>query len=188
MDFKAHIQDYLNKEIDVINRLDLDAINEVMNLLEDARQRGARIYTCGNGGSAATASHFVTDFNKGVTLHRTPKFRFYCVNDNVPSITASANDICWEDAYLEDLKCKLEKGDILLGISGSGNSKNILKCMEYAKEVGAISIGLSGYNGGKLKEMCDYSLHVPIDNMQIVEDVHMIFDHLISYIFQQTLA
>lgn len=188
MDYKKQIQQYLDTEKEVFDKLDLDAINDVMNVLEDARQRGARIYTCGNGGSAATASHFVTDFNKGVTLNKTPKFRFYCVNDNVPSITASANDISWEDAYLEDLKCKLEKGDVLLGISGSGNSKNILNCMEYAKEVGAITIGLSGYSGGKLKEMCDYSLHVPIDNMQIVEDVHMIFDHLIMYIFCQTLA
>ena len=181
-DYYRQIADYINQEIEILRKLDQNAINEVMNVLEEARERGAKIYICGNGGSAATASHFVCDFNKGVSQKKDKKYQFVCLNDNVPSIMAIANDHGYDQVFLMQIEEKIKPGDILFCISGSGNSKNIVVAAEYAKSKGAKIIGATGFDGGALYKLADYHLHVPIDDMQITEDVHLIFDHLIMRI------
>ncbi len=182
MDYKQKIKQYIDEEIRVINSLDLDHINAVMNVLENARLSGKSIFICGNGGSAATASHFCCDFNKGVSEHQEKKYKFVCLNDNIPTMMAVANDISYDEIFRFPLKGKITPGDVFIGISGSGNSKNIVNAMEYAKSVGGITIALVGYSGGVLKDMADYHIHVNIENMQISEDIHMMMDHLMMYV------
>lgn len=188
MDYKKLIETYLEQEIDVLKRIDLSAVNAALNLLEEGIKREATIYVFGNGGSAATASHFQNDFNKGVSEHIDKKFRFLCLNDNVATIMAIANDIGYEDVFRFQLQGKVKEGDILMAISGSGNSINVINAVEYGKKFGCKVVGLTGYSGGKLKELSDISLHVPVNSMQITEDVHMIFNHLMMSVFYKTMC
>lgn len=179
MDYTQDIKAYLKKEIQVLESLDVNAINTAMNALMQARDRGADIYICGNGGSASTASHYACDFNKGLSeALGGQKFRFHSLTDNVPTMMAIANDYCYEDIFIRQLMGKLRKDDIVIGISGSGNSENVVRAIEFAKETGATTIGITGYSGGKVKNLVDISLHASINDMQISEDVHMILDHL----------
>lgn len=177
MTYINEIHSYLCKLKEAIDILSLEEINTVMLVLEKARQEGHTIFVMGNGGSSATASHYVCDFNKGVSINQEKKFRLICLNDNIPSLMAYANDLSFEDIFVEQLKNFFQEGDIVLGISGSGNSKNVLKAIEYANEHKGVTIGLTGYDGGKLKKMVQYSLHIPVDDMQITEDLHMVMDH-----------
>lgn len=176
------ISAYLRTEMEILSRLDQNAINALMNLMEETRKSGHRIFLCGNGGSAATASHFVCDFMKGVSLNQSVKYDLECLNDNTPLLSAVSNDIGYEEVFVMPLRAKLHPGDLVIGISGSGNSENVVRAIAYAKEHGARTAVLVGYSGGKLLAMADQAVHVPIDNMQIVEDVHMILDHLMMYI------
>ena len=180
-DYLADIDWYLNEERRVVASLDREAINSAMNALVDAAQRGASIYVMGNGGSSATASHFVCDFAKGVYLGAGLPFKMQCLSDNTPIVTAISNDIGYEDIFEFQLKGKVQEGDLVLAISGSGNSENVIRAVEYAKAHGAVIVGMTGYSGGRLMGLSDYKLHAPVDNMQIVEDIHMMFDHLIMY-------
>jgi len=186
-DYTISIRDYLDWEISVLNRLDLNAINDVMNAIVEAYQNSRRIYIFGNGGSAATASHFINDFNKGLSENLDKKFNFVCLNDNVPTLLAIANDLGYEYIFEYQLKGKLEPGDIVIAISGSGNSLNILRAVEYAKSQSNRVIGITGFAGGKLANISDISLNVPVDNIQITEDVHMIFNHMIMSILREEL-
>ncbi len=187
MDFKNKIKNYLDNETKVIAALDTEEINKTMNALLDCYNRGGTVYTCGNGGSASTATHMVCDFGKGTCYDLEKKFHFVCLNDNIPTILAIANDDSYDNVFVYQLKDRLTKNDILLAISGSGNSHNIIKAVDYAKKVGAKVIGMTGYNGGKLMKAADYHLHAPIDDMQITEDVHLIFNHMMMQIFWQYL-
>lgn len=182
MDYINELNAYREREIAVLNSLDLNSVNQVMNVLEDARLHGKRIFICGNGGSAATASHYCCDFNKGVSENQNDKYNFECLNDNIPTLMAVANDIGYEEVFRFPLKNKMKSGDILIGISGSGNSKNVVNAMEYAKSIGGTTIAIVGYSGGKMKEMADYNIHVNINDMQISEDIHMILDHMMMYV------
>ncbi|MCI8752622.1 MAG: SIS domain-containing protein [Lachnospiraceae bacterium] len=182
MDYIGKLQQYLNEEIRIIQSLDLNLVNTVMNILEEARLSNKNIYICGNGGSAATASHFCCDFNKGISEKQEQKYRFKCLSDNVPVMTAIANDISYEEIFRFQLKNEMSPKDIFIGISGSGNSKNVINAMEYAKEIGGVTIAVVGYNGGKMKDIADYNIHVNIDNMQISEDVHIILNHMMMYV------
>ncbi|MDO4565790.1 MAG: SIS domain-containing protein [Oscillospiraceae bacterium] len=177
-DFRAEILDYLELEKEAISRLDIRALSDALCALVEACEREARIFTLGNGGSAATASHMVCDFNKGISAYSPKKFRMTCLSDNIPTLMAIANDISYEDVFAEQLRGELKKGDVVLAISGSGNSKNIIKAVEYAKGEGAVIIGMCGYDGGRLKELSDFVMHAEIDDMQISEDLHMVFDHM----------
>ncbi|WP_195282966.1 D-sedoheptulose-7-phosphate isomerase [Harryflintia acetispora] len=188
MDYKKDIQNYIELEIEVLRKLDVDQINKALNLLDETRLRKGRIYICGNGGSAATASHFQNDFNKGVSEYIDIPFRFHCLNDNVATLMAIANDIGYEEVFRFQLRGNLEPGDILVAISGSGNSPNVIHAVEYAKSLGNQIIGLTGYTGGKLKELSDISLHAPVMSMQVTEDIHMIFDHLMMSVFYKYLC
>lgn len=187
-DYKSEITKYLENEIAVLHALDVDAINEVLNLLERTLDAENMIYIMGNGGSAATASHYQNDFNKGVSEYTEKKFRFLCLNDNVPTVMAIANDIGYDEIFRFQLRGKLRPGDVVIGISGSGNSRNVINAVEYAKECGNTVVGITGFNGGKLRELADFSLHVPVNSMQITEDIHMVFDHLMMSIFYRELC
>lgn len=188
MDYNELIETYLEQEIDILKRIDVSAVNEVLNLLEAGMKGEATIYVFGNGGSAATASHFQNDFNKGVSEHIDKKFRFLCLNDNIATIMAVANDIGYEEVFRFQLQGKIKKGDILMAISGSGNSPNVINAVEYGKKQGCKVVGLTGCSGGRLKELSDISLHVPINSMQITEDVHMIFNHLMMSVFYKSMC
>lgn len=182
MDYTKDIRTYLNEEIKVLESIDESEISNVMNILENCRLSGSRVFICGNGGSAATASHFTCDFNKGISYSQKVKYNFECLNDNVPMMMAIANDISYDDIFSEPLKNKMRKEDVLFAISGSGNSKNVVNAAKYAKSIGATVIALVGYDGGVLKTIADHSIHVKIGNMQIVEDVHMIMDHVMMFV------
>ncbi|RHR06677.1 SIS domain-containing protein [Pseudoflavonifractor sp. AF19-9AC] len=182
MNYVPQLRDYLETEQKILAQLDLDSVSTLMNLMEEARQNHKRIFICGNGGSAATASHFVCDFCKGVSLNQEVKYDFECLSDNTPLMTAIANDISYDDVFVIPLKAKLHQGDLVIGISGSGNSENVVRAIRYAREHGAKTVALVGYSGGKLLQEAEHAVHVNIDNMQIVEDVHMILDHMMMYV------
>ena len=177
-DFNADILIYLNRLQETIKRLDREEINKFINMLLDARDADKQIFIMGNGGSASTASHFCCDFNKGSSYGFNKRFKFICLNDNVPGMMAYANDVSYDDVFVEQLKNFFNPGDYVIGISGSGNSKNVLKAIEYANANGGVTIGLTGFNGGKLKQICALSVNMNIDDMQISEDLHMMMDHL----------
>ena len=187
MDFKKAIKEYYEREIRVIQNLNIDEINDAMNAIYDSYKKDGTIYVCGNGGSAATASHMQNDFNKGISEYVDRKFNFYCLNDNVATMMAIANDIGYEEIFRFQMRNKIKKNDLFIGISGSGNSKNVLNAAEYAKEQGIPVIGITGYGGGKLRELADYNMHVNENDMQIAEDVHMTFDHMMMKIFHNFL-
>ena len=197
------ITEYRDMEVKVLQKLDLDSINTVINVLEDARKRNAHIFICGNGGSAATASHYAGDFNKGVNMglaglssHGTDDksssehmsasgvsfYNFECLSDNQPTMLAVANDESYAEVFRYPLSVKMKAGDIVIGISGSGNSANVVNAMDYAKSHNATTIAIVGYDGGKMKKMADYNIHVDINDMQVAEDVHMFLDHLMMWV------
>lgn len=182
---KNLIKSYFDREIEVIKRLNIDDINAAVQAIWAAYEREATIYIFGNGGSAATASHYVCDFNKGISEKKDKKFNFVCLNDNYPQMMAIANDISYDEVFRYPLIDRLKPADLVIGISGSGNSKNVIRAVEYAKEIGASVVGITGYHGGKLKELADYHMDVMEDDMQISEDLHMVFDHMMYFVFNQ---
>lgn len=184
--YEEQIKKYIEMEKAVLDGLSAEDISTVMNILEDARINGKRIFICGNGGSASTAAHFECDFNKGISYDQKVKYDFECLSDNVPMMMAIANDIGYEDIFVVPLRNKLKSGDIVIGISGSGNSENVVKAIEYGNEIGAETIALVGYDGGRLKEIAKYYIHVKADNIQVVEDVHLMLDHMMTFILSGT--
>lgn len=187
MDYRNQIKEYLEAEMNVIHKLDIDTINEVINEIMGTYEKEGNIYIFGNGGSSATASHFANDFNKGLSEGQKKKFRFCCLNDNMPIVMAIANDCGFDKVFVMQLEEKVQKNDLVIGISGSGNSYNVIRALEYAKEQNVKTIGITGYDGGKVSKIVNISLNVPVKNMQLTEDIHMIFDHLIMTVIYQTL-
>lgn len=188
MDYTKEINTYLKYEIETLQSLDIEAINDALNLLLETFENDHTVYIFGNGGSSATASHYQNDFNKGISEYTEKKFNFLCLNDNIATVMAVANDIGFEEVFRFQLQGHIKPGDIVMAISGSGNSQNVLNAVEYAKKQGNKVIGITGFQGGKLKNLSDISLHVPINSMQITEDIHMIFDHLMMSIFYKTMC
>lgn len=176
-------RDYLGKLKAVINALNLKEIESIINELKIAHDQGKQIITFGNGGSAATATHFCGDLNKGVSYGQKKKFRAICLSDNVPTMMAYGNDVGYEDIFIEPLKNFLQSGDIVIGFSGSGNSRNVIKAIQYANTMGNTTIGFCGYDGGDLKKISKFAFHVAVDDMQKVEDIHLIVAHLIMQYF-----
>ena len=181
-DYRERIRKYIEMEKMALDLLEADAVSMVMNVLENARLTGKRVFICGNGGSASTASHLECDFNKGISYDQEVKYDIECLSDNVPMMMAIANDIGYDEIFVVPLRNKLKKGDVVIGISGSGNSTNVVKALEFANELGADTIAMTGYSGGKLKEIAKYNIHVDVNNMQIVEDVHLILNHMMMFI------
>lgn len=177
MDYIKEITAYFEREKQVLDAINKHDLNQVMNLLEIARNEGKQIFIMGNGGSAATASHFVCDFNKGISLGKDKRYKFICLNDNVPTMMAYANDMSYGDVFLGPLQNFFQKGDVVIGISGSGNSENVVRAMQWARDNGAVTIALTGYSGGKLAQIAEFGVNIPVDDMQITEDLHMVLDH-----------
>lgn len=155
----------------------------LLSVYDDERQ----IFIMGNGGSGSTASHFACDINKGCCFNIEKKFKVICLNDNVPTMLAYANDLSYDKVFVEQLKNFLQPGDVVIGISGSGNSENIIQAVSYAKENQAKTIGLTGFDGGRLAQLVDIPLIAAINDMQKVEDVHMIVVHMIMQYFCKAL-
>ena len=170
---------YYKKLIKSIELLDFQSIDHAVNLIRAAWQDKKQIICFGNGGSALTAQHFINDWNKSIFLASGKSFRGRCLTENMGLLTAYANDVCYQDIFIEQLKNILEPGDLVIGISGSGNSENVLRAITYANEMGNTTIGLCGYNGGKLKQLAQHIVWVSINDMQITEDLHFTFGHLV---------
>ncbi len=187
MDYKNDIFNYFSTLKKTIDLISIEDFNSVIEVLELARESDKTIFIMGNGGSAATASHYVNDFNKGMSVEGKKRYKFLCLNDNTPTIMAIANDISYEEIFVEQLKNFFNAGDIVLGISGSGNSMNVVKALEYANLNGGTTIGFTGYNGGKMLKICQHNVHIPINDMQITEDLHMVLDHCMMRVLSNYL-
>ena len=181
------IDDYFGLLKSTLDRIDRYSVQTFIQLLIEGYRGGKHIFIFGNGGSAATASHFVNDFNKGVSEGLNAGFRLICLNDNIPTLTAIANDIGYEEVFRLQLRNLLNPGDLVIGLSGSGNSANVINAMEYAKSHGATTFAFLGFDGGKLRSIADHIVLIPVNNMQIVEDIHMIMDHLVMTIVREHL-
>lgn len=187
-DFRADIEQYLSRLSDVIRLLNRDQINSAMNVIMETYEKEGRIFVFGNGGSASIASHFTCDFNNGVSLGMMKRFNFVCLNDNTPTMLAIANDHGYENIFVFQLENRLCKDDVILAVSGSGNSDNVIKAAEYAKKKGNKVIALTGYDGGELLKIADYPIHVNIDDMQKSEDMYIVLDHMMSQIIAAKLG
>jgi len=163
----------------VLQGLPFATIDRVADALWRAYVENRTLYVFGNGGSAALASHCACDFGKGTVVNGNRRFRVLALTDNVPLMTAWANDASYEDVFAEQLESLVHKDDIALAISGSGNSPNVLKALHVARNAGAFTIGLSGFKGGRMKDLCDLCVIVPSDSMQVIEDLHVCVNHAI---------
>ncbi len=178
---KVFSKNYIQYVSDVIQSISLDEIQGFIEVLLKARNEGSCIYFIGNGGSAATASHFVNDISIGTNSKNKP-FRALSLCDNQAVITAIANDSGYKEVFSQQLEVLLKKGDVVVAISASGNSENILRAMSVAKQKHATTVGLTGFDGGKLRELADITVHVPTGDKEYgpAEDAHMVLDHLVS--------
>lgn len=172
-----NVTDYFAQVQQALSSINPEAVLKLIQLLLEVNERDAFIYVCGNGGSAATASHFVNDLSKGTMVPGQRRFRAVALTDNVPLITAWANDTNYENVFSEQLRGLVRPNDVVIAISGSGNSPNVLKAIELAAESGAITVGWSGFSGGKLAKMVDLSIDIPCDVMEQIEDVHLSLAH-----------
>jgi D-sedoheptulose 7-phosphate isomerase len=178
---------YLEGLRKIINTIDVTAIATVTERLIAVNRRQGHIYVCGNGGSASTAAHLVNDFNKAASADARYGFRCHSLSDNVPMLTAVANDINYDDVFVCQLRNYLDQRDAVIAISSRGNSPNIINAVRYAKARGVETFGLTGYDGGLLRTLADYSIVVPADNMRHVEDVHLALNHLIVTLLSRRL-
>ena len=174
---------YKNDVLKAIETIDLEKVGQAIEILKEAREQGRHIFVCGNGGSASTASHFVCDMVKGASFGRNARFRIMALTDSLPTITAYSNDVDYECIFAEQLKNFAAPGDVVMAISGSGNSPNVLRAVEFANSVGCHSIALTGRNGGKLAPLAQLSIQVSNPHMGRIEDAHMIVMHMICYYF-----
>ncbi len=177
--FLVDIRHYFSAIQDLLDLIPFDAVEGVVEVLASANRDRHTVFICGNGGSAATATHFACDLAKRPTVDGQPRFRVVALTDNLALMTAISNDISYEAVFAEQLVPLVRPGDVVIGISGSGNSKNVLNAMQVARDAGAITVGFCGYDGGKLKGMVDYPVHVPSHVMAMVEDVHLMLEHAI---------
>lgn len=182
MNYKNHIEKYFEMVIFALKEIDKDKLVEAIKLIESTVHNNKKIYVMGNGGSASTASHFNSDLSNTVSQLKGKRINVSCLSDSIATITAIANDHSYDLIYKKQLYGRLKEGDLVIAISGSGNSKNIIKAVEYAKTVQAKIVAMTGYDGGKLKKIADLNLHVPINNMQVSEDIHLLFNHVITYV------
>jgi D-sedoheptulose 7-phosphate isomerase len=180
---------YFKELQQVIASLPKEGIDQIADTLVGAYRAGRMVFLCGNGGSAALASHLACDLGKGTAYCNGGKrFRVLALTDNLPTLTAWANDSSYEDVFSEQLRNFVEPRDVAFAISGSGNSKNVLNALRVAREAGAGTVGISGFQGGAMKSLCDVCVIVPSDNMQIVEDLHLAIAHSIFRIVHARMS
>jgi D-sedoheptulose 7-phosphate isomerase len=176
---KNLIANYLTEHNRIISSLDIDEINNAIELILETIENGGRVATCGNGGSATTASHYITDWNKMYFTHTRKKFDGICLSDNIGLMTAYANDLSYNDVFSEQVKYLLQPNDLLITISGSGNSANVLKATHVANNLNVKTLSICGYDGGQLKNISKHSVWVKSFDMQICEDAHVLFGHIV---------
>ena len=182
-------QTYFSEYAKILGQLPYSTIERIINLLYEAYTKDQRVFLFGNGGSAALASHFACDLGKG-TAHADSRkrFRVLSLTDNVPMLTAWANDTSYERVFAEQLQNFVEPGDVAFGISGSGCSANVLLGLEAARDAGGITAGLTGFQGGKMVERCDVCAIIPSDNMQIIEDLQLGITHAIFTVIRHRIV
>ncbi len=167
--------------------MDLTAVEKLSDAFLETYQKGGNIYTMGNGGSGASASHAAGDFLKGASFGLDRRFKMICLNDNLPSMMAIANDIGWDAIFEEPLKNFLQPHDLVIGISGSGNSRNVVNAMKYAKSKGVKTAALTGFKGGEISKMADISVHIDVMDMEVTEDAHMAVFNMVKKDMMQKL-
>lgn len=175
---EKEIDNYFNLAIETISRFNRADVAKLADLILKTHQKGGTIFAFGNGGSGATASHFCGDILKGLPY----RFKAICLNDNLPALMAIANDDSYENIFVEQLKNFLKKNDLVIGISGSGNSINIVKALKYANRFGAKTVALSGFTGGKIKKLAHLTIHVKVNHMGVSEDVHLMIIHCLRHL------
>lgn len=180
LEIRAYAQEYLAKLKEGLDRIDPEQIEVVVNVLRQAGEKGKQVFIFGNGGSAATASHFANDLNKLASVGNR-KFKAIALTDNVPLMTAWGNDEDYSEIFAQQLANLLNEGDVVIGISGSGNSPNVVKALELASRRGATTIGFLGFDGGRMREIVDLYIWFAEDHYGRVEDAHLILEHLISH-------
>ena len=173
-------QQYIDLVKSTLDALDPKALDALVEAFHTTYEKGGNIYTMGNGGSGASASHAVGDFLKGASYGLDKRFKMICLNDNLPSMMAIANDIGWESIFVEPLKNFLSEDDLVIGISGSGNSKNVVNALEYANSNGATTVAMSGFKGGKISQIASINVHAPVMDMEVTEDVHMVIFNIVK--------
>jgi len=173
------LREYFENEIKLFSQLKLEPVDQVIATLERARLDGRRIFLFGNGGSAATASHFACDLGKGTIKPNHPRFKVMTLNDNIPTLTAYSNDVGFDTIFAEPLISLAERGDLAIAFSGSGNSPNIVRAVQAAEKIGMTTIGFTGFDGGKLKNQVELNVHVPSDLFGMIEDAHLALTHAI---------
>ncbi|MCA9916325.1 MAG: SIS domain-containing protein [Anaerolineales bacterium] len=175
------VQNYFADLKNTIDLLEEAPIETAVSALHHARLNEKQIFVMGNGGSASTATHFVCDLNKNTRANWLPHFRLIGLTDNMAIFAAYANDEGYENVFVNQLANFLRPGDVVVGISASGNSENVLRAIEYANQTGDnTTIGLTGFSAGKLGQMVDIHMHVPSDNIEQVEDLHLVLAHLMT--------
>ena len=184
VDMNEFISEYFEELGKILSQINKKDIEEITDIIHKAYLNKRTIFALGNGGSASTASHFACDLGKG-TLNRVydpseDRFRVVSLTDNVATITAYANDLSFDDIFLQQLRNLVHKGDVVIAITGSGNSKNVVRAVKYARDCGAVTIGMLGFDGGKVKKFLDKYIIVPSNHYGRIEDVHLILEHLIS--------
>ncbi len=181
-DFATNYKQELHSAIDTIP---MDRVQTAIEWLDEALNEGRQVFTCGNGGSASTASHFICDMVKGASYNRDKRFRMMALTDSLATITAYSNDVSYDAVFVEQLKNFARPGDILISISGSGNSPNVLRAVEWANSAGMKTIGLSGRDGGQLGRLSQLEINVGVQHMGRIEDGHMIVCHMLAYYFME---
>ncbi|MDR4498277.1 MAG: SIS domain-containing protein [Candidatus Scalindua sp.] len=178
---------YLDDLQDTLRNIDLQNVERIVNAILAAYENEKQIFIMGNGGSGSTASHFACDINKGVTFGLEKRFKVISLSDNIPTMLAYANDSSYDDIFIEQLKNFLNPGDVVIGISGSGNSINVIRAIQYANEKGIETIAFTGFDGGEIAKIAKTSFVVPVNDMQKVEDGHLILAHIIMQILVKKL-
>lgn len=174
-----NVREYISSAVEAIQELPVELIEEAIDALQEARMSGKQIFIMGNGGSASTASHFVCDLAKNTRRDGWPHFKVIGLTDNMAIFSAYANDEGYENVFSQQLANLINDGDIVIGISASGNSPNVLNAMKLAQKHRATRIGFTGFAGGKLSQMVDINIHIPNDNYGQVEDIHLMLEHII---------
>ena len=177
--------EYKSELVEAINSLTNENLKEYADAILECDKNGGTIYIVGNGGSAATASHFQCDLGKGSQVEGKKRIRTLSLTDNVSIMSAISNDISYDDVFLYQLQNLLTEKDLVVGISASGNSENVVKCFEYAKSIGAKTYGLIGFSGGKMLTLSDGYIHINSYNYGVVEDMHLVIGHLVSQYIKQ---
>ena len=178
-----YIPNYIDKVKEAMAKLDVSAIETLVDWLRETRDSGGTIFTMGNGGSSSTASHWVNDLVKGASFQRASKFKVICLSDSIATLTAYSNDVSYAEALVEPLKNFLSTNDLVIAISGSGESENVIRAVEYANSLGCRTVALTGRDGGRLGRIVNLEINVPEQNMGRIEDVHMMITHAVSWNF-----